>query len=197
MGTRDRILDAASEVMRELGLARATTREIAAAASVSEATLYKHFLDKQDLFLAVLAERIPLLSAVIADLPDRVGLGTVRENLEAVTAAAIEFYAVVFPMGASLFAEPKLLNAFRDGLIERGTGPHKPLQALAAYLEAERERGRLAPDVDPPAVAALLLGACFHRALLIHFDAPPITATDRTAPEALVAALCTPLLAER
>ncbi|HEX4258089.1 MAG TPA: helix-turn-helix domain-containing protein, partial [Streptosporangiaceae bacterium] len=44
--TRDRILDAATHVMRTRGFARTTTKEIARAAGYSEATLYKHFQDK-------------------------------------------------------------------------------------------------------------------------------------------------------
>ncbi len=57
MGTRDVILDAAAGILRERGLANTTTRQIAAAAGYSEATLYKHFADKADLLLAVLRER--------------------------------------------------------------------------------------------------------------------------------------------
>jgi len=58
MSARDTILDAAAQVMREKGLARATTKEIARTAGYSEALLYKHFADKQEIYLAVLHERI-------------------------------------------------------------------------------------------------------------------------------------------
>ena len=61
--TRDAILDAAQQVMHTLGLANTTTREIASAAGLSEAALYKHFDDKADLFLCLLRERLPDLSA--------------------------------------------------------------------------------------------------------------------------------------
>jgi AcrR family transcriptional regulator len=47
--SRDRILDGAVDVMRSRGLARASTKEIARAAGVSEALLYKLFADKTDL----------------------------------------------------------------------------------------------------------------------------------------------------
>jgi AcrR family transcriptional regulator len=66
--TRDRILDAAAHVMRTRGFARTTTKEIARAAGYSEATLYKHFLDKTDLFLAVLKERLPSLGSTLSAL---------------------------------------------------------------------------------------------------------------------------------
>src|SRR5688572_8727604 len=46
VGTRERILAAARAVMLKKGLVRATTKEIARAADVSEGTLYNHFASK-------------------------------------------------------------------------------------------------------------------------------------------------------
>ncbi|HVA34394.1 MAG TPA: TetR/AcrR family transcriptional regulator [Candidatus Baltobacteraceae bacterium] len=50
--TRERILCAAREVMGRKGKRGATTREIAEAASVNEATLFRHFGSKEALILA-------------------------------------------------------------------------------------------------------------------------------------------------
>ncbi|MFF5208872.1 TetR/AcrR family transcriptional regulator [Streptosporangium sp. NPDC000396] len=187
MGTRDRILDAAAHVMRVHGLARATTREIAKAAGYSEATLYKHFRDKVDLFLAVLAERTPAnLRPLLADLPARAGRGTVRDTLVEVARAAIGFYGETFPMAASLFAEPQILAAHRDAVHERGAGPHHVNQALAAYLAAERNLGRIRRECDPEAAATLLLGACFQHAFLNSFSGKE---NDQESAERLAAAL--------
>ena len=49
---RQRILEAAAESFQSLGYARTTTQAIAAKASVAEVTLFRHFGDKQTLFLA-------------------------------------------------------------------------------------------------------------------------------------------------
>lgn len=170
MTTRDRILDAAAQVMRSRGLGRATTKEIAKAAGYSEATLYKHFRDKTDLFVAVLDERVPSnLRSLLAGLDERAGAGTVSGTLEEVARAAIAFYTETFPMAASVFAEPQLLTAHRAALRERGAGPQTVRDALAAYLAAERNLGRVRADADPRAAAALLLGACFQHGFLGHF----------------------------
>lgn len=170
MGTRDRILDAAAHVMRSRGLARATTKEIAKAAGYSEAALYKHFRDKTDLFLAVLAERVPSnLGPLLADLTTRAGEGTVQGTLEEVARAAIDFYRQSFPMAASLFSEPLLLAAHREALRQRGTGPQHVSNAVAAYLAAEQQLDRVHRESDPHAAAALLLGACLQHAFLSHF----------------------------
>src|SRR5258705_7646997 len=65
---RIRILDAAHELMLTIGLARATTKEIAKAAGCSEAALYKYFPSKEELFVSVLKERLPQLTPLLAGL---------------------------------------------------------------------------------------------------------------------------------
>ncbi|WP_051571667.1 TetR/AcrR family transcriptional regulator [Cryptosporangium arvum] len=165
--------------MRERGLAHATTKEIARAAGFSEATLYKHFTDKTELFVQVLSERLPRFVPIVKQLSP--GAGTVLENLRTVAASAIEFYTDSFPISGSIFAEPKVLDAHRVGLRRTGSGPHKANESLTAYLSAEQELGRIGADADPATLAALLLGACFQHAFLRQFaddDAEP-DAADR------------------
>ncbi len=48
--TRQALIDAALEVFLQRGFARATTREIARTAGLAEGTIYRHFVDKYDLF---------------------------------------------------------------------------------------------------------------------------------------------------
>lgn len=50
---RDRILDAALRVFADRGFHGATTRELAKAAGVSEALMFRHFPTKEDLYLAL------------------------------------------------------------------------------------------------------------------------------------------------
>ena len=164
MGTREKIVEAAERVMRERGLARSTTKEIARAAGYSEGTLYKHFESKEDLFLAVLAERLPSFVALVEELPARVGRGTLRETLEETASTALVFYGEIVPMAASIFSDPGLLARHREGIRARGAGPRMVNEALAAYLDAEKRLGRVREDADPEAAAALILGACYQRA---------------------------------
>ncbi|GII33337.1 TetR/AcrR family transcriptional regulator [Planotetraspora mira] len=166
MGTRDRIVAAAEQVINELGLARATTREIARAAGCSEALLYKHFSRKEDLFHAVLLERMPALTPAVARLSGQVGVATVAENLEEFARAAIAFYRRSLPLSSGLLAEASLLTGFRAMLAETGGGPHLPILLLGAYLREEQKIGRVDADADPDSAAALLLGACHHRSVL-------------------------------
>jgi AcrR family transcriptional regulator len=176
--TRDRILDAAANLMRREGLAQATTKEIARGAGISEPALYRHFRDQQDIFLHVLSERMPGFIAAMKDLPARVGHGDVARALEGIALSALSFYAEVGPMAGSLFSEPALLARHREAMRREKAGPHLALLRLAAYLHAEQAIGRLPATLDADTTAALLMGACFHRAFLQRFRAVPNTALD-------------------
>ncbi len=167
--TRERLLDSAEHLLRTIGLARTTTKEIARAAQCSEAALYKHFSSKEDLFVAVLRERLPSLMPLLAELTARPESRTPEQALTEIARTATLFYEANMPIAASLFAEPGLLQRHREGLLPLGAGPQQPLLALARYLASEREHGRLRAGTDPEAAAALLLGACFQRAFLRHF----------------------------
>jgi AcrR family transcriptional regulator len=169
MSAREAILDAAASIMREQGIARATTKEIARRAGYSEAALYKHFADKQELFLAVLGERAPRVATARSP-----GDGDVRENLATLVAALMGFYEHSFPMAASIFSERELLAAWRAELAQRGAGPHLPRTALTGYLDAERLLGRVPASMDIEAAATLLCGAALYEAFLASFSDRPI-----------------------
>jgi AcrR family transcriptional regulator len=187
METRDRILDAAAELMRTRGILRTTTKEIARAAGFSEATLYKHFRDKEELLLRVLRERMPGFARVEVTA----GEGEVEDNVSRLIRGALDFYREAFPMLGSLLSEPQLMTAHRESIRRYGAGPQHAVDRVAGYFRAERESGRIAAGADPDAAAALLAGACFQQAFLRYFahgvDAPP-------APDALVADLTRTLM---
>lgn len=167
--TRDHILDAAASVMHNLGLGRATTKEIAQAAGLSEAALYRYFSDKAELFLCVIGERLPQLIALLRDLPSRAGERTVRANLEELLRVALLFYDETLPIAASLFAEPDLLERHREALRGKNAGPHRSVEMLASYIRAEQRFGRINQKVDPEAAASLVIGACVGRSLMRAF----------------------------
>ena len=161
---RVRILDAAHELLLTIGLARATTKEIAKAAGCSEAALYKYFASKEDLFVTVLKERLPGLNPLLSRLAEDPGERGVEENLTEIAREAALFYAQSFPIAASLYAEPKLKQRHDAAMREMGRGPHMPIRGLDAYLRAEQAAGRISPEADTYAAASLLLGACAQRA---------------------------------
>jgi AcrR family transcriptional regulator len=160
-GTRERILAAAREVMRGKGLVRATTKEIARAAGLSEGTLYNHFANKEELFLCTLNELPSGFVSLIRGLQERAGTEAVQSVLEQIARSALDFYGEAIPMGASFFADPELLARHRELLQQRGAGPQRANEAVAAYLRTEQGIGRVRGDADPDAVAYMLLGALY------------------------------------
>lgn len=60
--TRERIIQGAAQVFAKKGYDGATTREIAQAAGVNEVTIFRHFGNKKNLFLAMISQRSPLRS---------------------------------------------------------------------------------------------------------------------------------------
>ncbi|MCX5379006.1 TetR/AcrR family transcriptional regulator [Streptomyces sp. NBC_00091] len=168
--TPERLLDAAETLMRTIGLANTTTKAIAREAGCSEAALYKHYANKEELFVRVLMERTPNAGPLMTALTADPGEGGVEEALADIARHASLFYAEAMPMAASLFAEPALLTRHREGVQEIGAGPHVVLDALDGRLRRELAAGRLREDADPRSAAALLLGACFQRAFFLHFS---------------------------
>ncbi|MCP2279497.1 TetR/AcrR family transcriptional regulator [Nocardia amikacinitolerans] len=174
MSARERILDAAADIMRERGVARATTKEIAKAAGYSEATLYKNFSDKEELIVQVLRERMPDLSG----MGPRPGDATVEGNLAGIAGASTVFYQRALPLFGGLLAEHTRIAAHRENMSRHGAGPGHGIGRIAEYLRAEQDLGRVAADADVETVAALLDGACFHQAFLRYYadgpDAGPV-----------------------
>ena len=186
---RERILDAAAAVMREKGLTSTTTKAIAAAAGYSEALLYKHFADKQDLFLSVLKERVP---QVRLDSP---GDGDLADNLTGIVEQLMEFFVQTFPVAASVFGSPELLAEQRKAVTGRGYGPAGPVYRVQAYLDAEQDAGRISAASDTTSAARLLVGAAFHQGFLAAFDGFRTVSNARVIAAGIVATVL-PALAE-
>jgi AcrR family transcriptional regulator len=169
MELRDRIIEAAEQVIRTNGLSKTTTKEIARIAGCSEGSLYNHFQSKEDLFIQVMKGQLRGFLAVLLKLPGRKGTRTVKDNLEEVAHAALEYFHLSIAMTASMFTEPIFLERHRQGFQQRNEGPHRANEVVATYLLAEQKLGRVCTDINPRSAADLLLGACFQYAFHQQF----------------------------
>lgn len=168
--TRDAILDGALHVMQTRGLARTTTKEIARAAGYSEATLYKLFDDKFDLFLSVLAERLPTVAVADDDAASLAGTGSLAGNLHRIVVEMTGFYRAVLPIGMSIFSDTALLARHRDAVRTHGPGPERIAAGVRAHLGAEQAAGRVGASAPIAGAAMALVGACMHEAFLWCFN---------------------------
>lgn len=169
MELRDRLVDAAEQVIRQKGLSKTTTKEIARIAGCSEGSLYNHFQSKEDLLLHVIKGQLQSYTAVLFKLPGRKGTRTVHENLEEVAHAALSYYYLSIVMTATMFTEPDFLARNRQGFQERNEGPHRSNEIVSSYLRFEQQLGRVNADIHPRSAADLLLGACFQHAFHLQF----------------------------
>jgi len=157
-------LDAVLPVFSKKGFKGTTTRELAAAAGISEALLYRHFSSKDVLYEEAL-DRCGEGSSAAQELEriERMPEGT--QKLIAGIRALIELIAVrgerTLPrlMAGSLLEDGRFSRAALEGLEPR-------IKMLAASLEAARERGDCA---DSGAGAEGEVWLCQHLALALVF----------------------------
>jgi AcrR family transcriptional regulator len=181
-GGREAILTATLQLLREQGVARFTTREVAARAQVSEASIFYHYGDRAGLLQAVFAEGLRPLEALHDrgfDAPDP------GDVLDAVAHAIEHFLDQTLPVIMAAQADVELRDALAAYMIEHDLGPHRGVRAVAEFLTGEQRAGRVAGDVDVEAAALMLVSACFlrssQRLITPHGDVLP--SLDRVVAE--------------
>jgi len=167
---RSEILQAAEKLMHSRGLSGVTTRQISQEVGCSEGALYVHFKGRLELLLAMLEESLPDMLGPLQLLKESVGQGSVQANLAAALGGIFKFHQRVAPKAGSLFAEPKLLVAYRESLAHQGKGPHLSMAALADYIAGEQKLGRIDSRADAKMGAYLLMSSSFFRAFMEHFS---------------------------
>ena len=160
---RDEILRATHELLREKGIARLTTREVAERAGVSEGSIFYHFTDRPGLLKAVFARTLaplhlePGSGDAGADL--RVTLGQISERIEAFLTDSLDVL-----MAAQ--ADTELRDALHGYLLENDFGPHRGIAQIGVYIAGRQAAGEVRADVAPRVVAALIVNDAFQRASL-------------------------------
>ena len=158
---RERILEATSRVVRERGVARTRMSAIARAAGCAEGSIYRYFPGKQELLREVLRLRLKSPVVLPREFPARAGTASVRENLVDAARAALSSYRDLVPLAAAVFADAELRAGQRELLQGGEFDPQASAVALAEYLRAEQELGRVREGADSQAAARALLDSCF------------------------------------
>ena len=166
---RTEILKAAEKLMRSRGLSGVTTRQISKEVGCSEGALYVHFKGRLELLLAMLEESLPSMLKPLGALKQSVGSGSPQENLVKAMGGIFKFHQRIISASAGLFAEPKLLSAYRNSLRHQGKGPHLSMRVLEDYILAEQRLARIDSKVDAKLAAYLLMASSFFRAFNEQF----------------------------
>lgn len=159
-GGREAILDAALAVLREQGIAKLTSREVAARAGVSDASVYYHFRDRAGLLAAMFEHGMkPQLMGDLDETPVE-PMVVLRQ-----AAASLEtFFDDVLPVLHAAQSDPELRSIVAATIEAKDLGPHMGVQTIGAYLRSQQQAGRVSQACDPDAVALLLIDAVFARA---------------------------------
>ncbi|MGH2860280.1 MAG: TetR/AcrR family transcriptional regulator [Solirubrobacteraceae bacterium] len=168
-GGREAIIDAALQVLREDGIANLTSREVAARAGVSDASVYYHFGDRAGLLQAVFEHGMkPLKFMVGLDLEQLEPTDVIRAAL----ASLERFFDDVLPVLLAAQADPELRSALATFVEAKELGPHKGVALLGSYLRAQQEAGRVRADADADAIALMIIDSAFghaaRRQMLLH-----------------------------
>jgi AcrR family transcriptional regulator len=167
--TRSSILEAAERVIRDRGMASATTKEIAREARCAEGSIYRYFEDKHALMTEIIGSRYAGFFQFVDSLPERAGTGAVAGTLEEVARKSLDFYRGIVPMACGAIADRQLLHQHREFFERNGTGPMRIVRSLTDYLRREQRAGRVRDQVMPDVVAHVFLGACFAHSFLGEF----------------------------
>jgi AcrR family transcriptional regulator len=182
---RQEVVDAARRVFLQAGYAGATVREIAAAADVNDAVLYRCFNTKEQLFEEAIAA--PLEEAVTRAFRPAPGDAEVREVSETFVRDLLDAMCGIAPLllvvlgdaerGADFYRErfqpalSRLREAIDANLPNGSTATSTPTSPCSSSAEcagssrcttASEARPQLSPRTSPPSCSASSRTACAH-----------------------------------
>lgn len=166
---RSQILRVAIKLFSQSGFSGTTTKEIARAAGVSEAIIFRHFATKKDLYSAIISfkscengdkklpweENSPERDAVEAKDDFQVfynmALGALEHH-----EGDIDFMRLLFH---SALDEHELSEMFFEQFLT-------PLyEFLGAYIRCRQEDGAMRADIEPKVIVRAFLGMIIHHSL--------------------------------
>lgn len=173
--TRQRIVDAAADLIFEQGVAHTTIEDVRAAADVSSSQLYHYFDDKPALVRAVVDHQADTIVSgqQTFDLSSLDGLRTWRDwVIEHQRELNCSGGCPIGSLGSELAeTDPEARAQVSDGF-------KRWEAAIQSGLREMHKRGRLTPDADPDTLALALLAALEGGLLLtqIERDTKPLEA---------------------
>jgi AcrR family transcriptional regulator len=184
VATRAKLIEATTQVERDVGYAHATTKAIAQAAGIAEGTIYRHYPDKASLFFAAVLDRNTAIVEELSRLPERAGYSTLEDNLIDALYRLAGLRDDILPLELAIATDPELAGRRGTTVPAPGHGalPGPPM-FLAEYLAAEQTVGRIRAEVLCDEAAVVLLATLFGLALI---PSSPGTVVDKDLLKAAV-----------
>ncbi len=149
---RNQILDAAASVFAEKGYHRATTKEIASVAGVSEGTIYNYFDNKADLLIGMMTRLAELrelpqeLEVALQSDPREFLVQIFRDRMGRIVQSHEEIFQAVLP---EVLTNLELRERFYQEFVRPAA------MLIEGYIQARVELGHLRPIDVPLAVRAV------------------------------------------
>ena len=154
----EQLFQAVERVLDREGPSGLSGRAITREAGVATGLLYNHFTDLDELLAMFIHDRARAFVAHVEALSSRSGTGTVVGNLTEAATAMAPGFTVIFNL---VMSRPTLARRLQ-AVVGHEVSLHDLEVAFAAYLEAEKQEGRVAPGADAPALSIALVGAVHH-----------------------------------
>ena len=189
MTTRQALMTAAAELMREVGYDEMTTAAVAKRAGVAEGTIYRHFPSKETLAEAVFADIWRIFQEYMeTHLPPR---EQPRERLDAFFPLTVQAIASLMPSYATLTQQEHLHFAAKHCASHHGSagslppGPREYVALLEEALRLAQECGVVRPEIDP-SVAAHFFFFGAGAAMEFYGDLQHLRPEDERVPQKIV-----------
>jgi TetR/AcrR family transcriptional repressor of mexJK operon len=174
---RRAILEAATTVFLNNGYLGTSMDEIAARAGVSKQTVYKHFADKERLFVEIVTNTVNEISdAVYEEVLNLADSGDIEADLRDLARRLLEgvMQPRLLQLRRLVIGEASRFPALGRTFYERGPG--RTIAALATAFERLAARGVLQLEDAELAAAQfnwLIMSAPLNQAMLLGSDEPP------------------------
>lgn len=183
--TKDALLQAAGELLAEVGYAEMTTAAVARRAGVAEGTIYRHFPSKEALAESVFERAWDLLvTHMEAHLPPR---EEPEARLRRFLAVSMDAF-LTHPLEAAICTQEHMYWVALRGVCDLPPGPERFIGLLEEAIRLAQSAGVARPEVEARLIAHLLFHGVGHVKQRFLLQGPGGT-PPAYAPETFIAAL--------
>jgi AcrR family transcriptional regulator len=179
------LFQAAERVLMRAGPSGLNSRAITSEAGVAKGVLHNHFPDLDGFLAAFVLDRFRRTAEDAAKLPSRAGTGTVVGNL---TDTALSVFGPnALALISLVTSRPALMLRLQQSVAAGAPTLQTIEDAFAAYLDAEKQLGRIAAAADTETLALTLVGTIHHLFVTGRASGPDLRRRVRRVVAVLVA----------
>jgi AcrR family transcriptional regulator len=183
---REQLFQAAERLLAREGPGSLSSRAITTEAGCAKGILHNHFADLDGFLAEFVLDRFRLAAQDAAKLPALAGQASVEKNLT--EAAASLFGSNALALAGVVMSRPSLMLRISEMSAHPGTPKLPDLErAFTAYLDAEKQLGRVAAHADTETIGQVLVATAHHLFITNRANAADLPSQLRRVVDVLVA----------